>query len=97
VKLSTADVAKIAALARLELSEAETETYREQLSHILDYIDKLNELDTSQVTPTAQVTGLTNRLDEDTVAPSSVGLPADVPATDGTSIKVRAVFSEEGS
>jgi aspartyl-tRNA(Asn)/glutamyl-tRNA(Gln) amidotransferase subunit C len=45
------DVEKIAALARLELTAEETEAFTEQLSSILSHIDKLNELDTSDVLP----------------------------------------------
>jgi len=46
---------KVAALANLELTEAEVETFRGQLDDILTYIDKLNEIDTSGVEPMAQV------------------------------------------
>jgi aspartyl-tRNA(Asn)/glutamyl-tRNA(Gln) amidotransferase subunit C len=45
------DVQKIAELARLELTEAETALFTEQLSSIIGHIEKLNELDTSTVTP----------------------------------------------
>jgi aspartyl-tRNA(Asn)/glutamyl-tRNA(Gln) amidotransferase subunit C len=51
--LSRQEVEHIARLARLELSEAQKELYREQLSAILDYIAKLSELDTSDISPTA--------------------------------------------
>lgn len=54
MKISTEDVLKVAELAHLELSEAEVQTYRQQLDSILTYIDKLNELDTSSVEPMAQ-------------------------------------------
>ena len=46
---------KVAALANLELTDAEVETYRGQLDDILTYIDKLNEIDTSTVEPLTQV------------------------------------------
>jgi len=46
---------RVAELAYLELSEAELETYRQQVDDILEYIGKLNELDTSNVEPMAQV------------------------------------------
>ncbi|HXG94842.1 MAG TPA: Asp-tRNA(Asn)/Glu-tRNA(Gln) amidotransferase subunit GatC [Blastocatellia bacterium] len=45
------DVEKIAELARLELTPEETRSFTEQLSAILGYIEKLNELDTSEVEP----------------------------------------------
>lgn len=55
MKISREDVERVAELAYLELSEAELEMYRAQLDEILEYIGKLNELDTSSVEPMAQV------------------------------------------
>jgi len=57
----------VADLARLDLSEQELELYGEQLSNILVFVDQLSEVDTSNVEPTAQVTGLLNVLREDEV------------------------------
>jgi aspartyl-tRNA(Asn)/glutamyl-tRNA(Gln) amidotransferase subunit C len=45
------DVEKIAELARLELTAQETELFTEQLSSIIGYVEKLNELDTADVPP----------------------------------------------
>ena len=55
MKITREDVLRVAELAYLELSEAELETYRKQVDEILEYIDKLNELDTTHVEPMAQV------------------------------------------
>lgn len=55
MKISTEDVLRVAALANLELTETEVETYRGQLDDILTYIDKLNEIDTSSIEPMTQV------------------------------------------
>lgn len=55
MKISREDVLKVAALANLELTDVEVETYRGQLDDILTYIDKLNEVDTSGVEPMTQV------------------------------------------
>jgi aspartyl-tRNA(Asn)/glutamyl-tRNA(Gln) amidotransferase subunit C len=55
MKISREDVLRVADLAYLDLSEAELETYRKQIDEILEYIGKLNELDTSKVSPMAQV------------------------------------------
>jgi aspartyl-tRNA(Asn)/glutamyl-tRNA(Gln) amidotransferase subunit C len=55
LKISREDVERVAELAYLDLSEAELEKYREQIDEILEYIGKLNELDTSFVEPMAQV------------------------------------------
>jgi aspartyl-tRNA(Asn)/glutamyl-tRNA(Gln) amidotransferase subunit C len=51
--LTLDEVEHIAALARLELAARQKQAYQEQLSAILDYIAKLQELDTSNVPPTA--------------------------------------------
>jgi len=55
MKISREDVLRVADLAYLDLSEAELETYRAQVDDILEYIGKLNELDTTNVEPMAQV------------------------------------------
>jgi aspartyl-tRNA(Asn)/glutamyl-tRNA(Gln) amidotransferase subunit C len=55
MKISREDVLKVAALANLELTDAEVDAYRGQLDDILTYIDKLNEIDTSNVEPMTQV------------------------------------------
>jgi aspartyl-tRNA(Asn)/glutamyl-tRNA(Gln) amidotransferase subunit C len=53
MRLSKEDVLRVAELAHLELTGAEVETYRAQLNSILEYIGKLNELDTATVEPMA--------------------------------------------
>jgi aspartyl-tRNA(Asn)/glutamyl-tRNA(Gln) amidotransferase subunit C len=55
MKITTEDVLKVAALANLELTDSEVDTYRGQLDDILTYIDKLNEIDTSNIEPMTQV------------------------------------------
>jgi aspartyl-tRNA(Asn)/glutamyl-tRNA(Gln) amidotransferase subunit C len=55
VKISREDVIRVAELAYLDLREDELETYRRQIDEILEYIGKLNELDTASVEPMAQV------------------------------------------
>ncbi len=55
MKISREDVLRVADLAYLDLGEAELETYRAQIDEILEYIGKLNELDTTKVEPMAQV------------------------------------------
>jgi aspartyl-tRNA(Asn)/glutamyl-tRNA(Gln) amidotransferase subunit C len=55
LKISREDIARVADLAYLDLSEQELEMYRAQVDEILEYIGKLNELDTSSVEPMAQV------------------------------------------
>lgn len=55
MKISREDVERVAELAYLELSETELESYRKQIDEILEYIGKLDELDTNNVAPMAQV------------------------------------------
>ena len=70
MKLSIDQVRKVAKLANLPLTSEEEEMYSEQLSAILDYIDKLNSADTKDVEPTFNVTGKNNILAEDEVKPN---------------------------
>jgi aspartyl-tRNA(Asn)/glutamyl-tRNA(Gln) amidotransferase subunit C len=65
MKLDKKEIEHIADLARLELTEAELKKYGSQLSDVLNYIDQLKEVDTTDVEPTAQITGLENALRED--------------------------------
>ncbi len=64
------DVEHIAHLARLRLSEAEQEQFGAQLSSILAYVEKLNELETSGVEPTSHVLAMGNVMREDASSPS---------------------------
>lgn len=59
------EVEHIAKLARLGLSEQEKKKFTEELSAILSFVDKLNEIKVDKVEPTAQVTGLENITRED--------------------------------
>ncbi|HIP73778.1 MAG TPA: Asp-tRNA(Asn)/Glu-tRNA(Gln) amidotransferase subunit GatC, partial [Anaerolineae bacterium] len=65
--LSRSDVEKIAHLARLELTEAEKALYQRQLSAILHYAERLNELDLEGVPPTAHAISQQNVMREDVV------------------------------
>lgn len=67
MKLSKNNIEHIAKLARLELTNEEYEKYGSQLSAVLSYIDQLNEINTDDIEPTAQVTGLLNALREDQI------------------------------
>jgi aspartyl-tRNA(Asn)/glutamyl-tRNA(Gln) amidotransferase subunit C len=55
MKVTDKDVAYVADLANLELTEQERATMLRDLNCILEYVDRLNELDTSDVAPMAQV------------------------------------------
>ncbi len=94
--LTKEQVQHLAKLSRLELSEAEVEKFQGQLSAILAYVDKLKEVDTSGIEPTAQVTGLENiaRADEaDTFGEQTkAGVLENVPKKKGEHVEVKAVF-----
>lgn len=64
-KLTRDDVFKLAQLARLELTDDETEKFRAELSEILQYVEQLGEVDVSGLKPTNQITGLTNVMRDD--------------------------------
>lgn len=70
MKITLKDVEYVARLARLKLTEEEKEKYARQLGDILNYINKLNELDTSGVEPTSHVVSISNVFRKDKVAPS---------------------------
>jgi len=55
MKVTEKDVAYVAELANLDLTEDERRSMLRDLNSILDYVDRLNELDTSDVPPMAQV------------------------------------------
>ena len=63
--LSEEEIKKIALLSRLSLSPEEMQKYQRELSEILSFFEKLQEVPTDDVLPTAQVTGLENGLRED--------------------------------
>ncbi|MBA7648789.1 Glutamyl-tRNA(Gln) amidotransferase subunit C [subsurface metagenome] len=94
MKLTGQDVLHIARLARLGLTETELERFREQLSNILENFEILQQVDTSNIQPTAQSIALQNIVRDDEVAAS---LPpsqilANAPKKDGNFFRVRAVL-----
>ena len=64
------NVLHVAGLARLELSEGEVEKYEAELNDVLKFMDKLNELDTQGIEPTAHVLEINNVFREDIVEES---------------------------
>jgi aspartyl-tRNA(Asn)/glutamyl-tRNA(Gln) amidotransferase subunit C len=65
--LDKAAVAHIASLARIRLSEAELEPLADQLSHILTWVEQLNEVDTSGVAPMASAASVSRPMRDDAV------------------------------
>lgn len=95
--LTLAETEHVARLARLRLSGEELEKMRAQLSNILEYIEMLQDLDVSDIPPTAQVTDLVNVLRPDQVTPSLDRADAllNAPAQAEGMFRVNAIFEEE--
>jgi aspartyl-tRNA(Asn)/glutamyl-tRNA(Gln) amidotransferase subunit C len=94
MKLTLAQVEHIAQLARLDLSEAEKLRYREQLSAILDYANRLQALDTGDIPPTASVLPPRSVLRPDLVRPG-LALPdllRNAPDTEADQFRVPPVL-----
>ncbi len=93
-KLTKSEVEHVAKLARIELTEAEVKKFQDQLGEVLDYVDKINEVDTTEVEPTWQVTGLNNVMRPDRVDDfeRSDELVRAAPASEDDQIKVKSVF-----
>jgi aspartyl-tRNA(Asn)/glutamyl-tRNA(Gln) amidotransferase subunit C len=64
------NVSHVAKLANLQITKDEEQKLESQLSEVLDYIEMLNEVDTENVEPTSQVTGLENVTREDVASDS---------------------------
>ena len=94
MKLSREDVLHIALLARLGLTDAEADRFREQLSVILDNFEILQQVDTTNVPPTAQPNPLQNVVKDDEVNPSlsQEQVLANAPRKEGEFFRVRAVL-----
>jgi aspartyl-tRNA(Asn)/glutamyl-tRNA(Gln) amidotransferase subunit C len=82
MKLTLAAVQQVAALARLQLSREDEERLREQLNQILEYVGKLDELDTAGTEPFSHGMDVATPLREDIVTnqPNPEGLLANAPA-----------------
>jgi len=70
MKITKKEVAHIAELARLSFSGKEMELFTEQLNQILVYMEKLNEIDTSEIKPTYHALDLINVFRDDQIEPS---------------------------
>lgn len=70
--VTIADVEHIAKLAKLSFSEDEKAKFTDQFNEILTFMEKLNELDTSNVEPLSHVIELQNVFREDVVRPSLI-------------------------
>lgn len=92
--LTKQEIKKIAQLARLELTPEEESRYAEEISAVLDYMKILNEVDTKNIEPTAQVTGLKNIVRPDEAKKCSVNkkLMEQMPKVYANELSVPGVF-----
>ncbi|MGA2092128.1 MAG: Asp-tRNA(Asn)/Glu-tRNA(Gln) amidotransferase subunit GatC [Sedimentisphaerales bacterium] len=95
-RIDEAQVRKVAKLARLDLSDAEVAEFAGQLSAILDYVARMNELNTEGVEPLAHCLPISNVFREDIVK-GSLGTEktlANAPQRDGSFFKVPKILEE---
>ena len=94
MKITRQEVRRVAALARLEFSPQEEELLRQQLDGILQYVEKLDRIDTADVEPMAHAVDVVNAFREDRVAnqPSAEELLANAPAKEKSFFKVPKII-----
>jgi aspartyl-tRNA(Asn)/glutamyl-tRNA(Gln) amidotransferase subunit C len=97
MSLSLEEVKHIARLARLELTSAEEELYRTQLSAILEYADHLQSLDTTGIPPTSSVLPprSTLRVDEARPGLERDALLSNAPEVEEEQFRIPAVFDAQ--
>lgn len=71
-KLTKKDINHVADLSNLKLTDQEIEKFTPQLDKIIEFVGALNEVNTDNVLPTVQTTGLTNVTREDKVMPENM-------------------------
>ena len=94
MKISREEVQRVALLARLQFSPQEEDILTGQLDKILQYMEKLNQLDTASVEPLAHVVDIVNAFREDRVVnqPSPDTLLANAPARERDFLKVPKII-----
>ena len=99
MNLTKDEVAHVAELAKLQLSDRELEEFSGQLGQILTYAQQVQSVDTSAVPPTPQVLPLTNVLasDEASVSLSNKQAVDNAPDSDKGYFRVVAVFDDSGA
>ena len=95
-KIDKSQVKKVAKLARLDLSEAEIEEFAGQLNAIIDYVERMNKLNTDGVEPMAHCLPVSNVFRDDVIK-ESLGTEktlANAPQSDGPFFKVPKILEE---
>lgn len=94
-KISQATIAHLSKLARIAITAEASKKIAYELDNIIDYVEKLDKLDTKGVEEISQVTGLQDVWRKDEVKPSQLSceeLLASAPTTEGGYIKVKRVL-----
>jgi len=95
-KIDQIQVRKVAKLSRLELTDQEVQEFTGQLGAILDYVEKMNELDTDNVKPLAHCLPISNVFRQDGIK-ESLGTEkalANAPQRDGAFFKVPKILDD---
>ena len=94
MKLTREEVQRVASLARLRFTPKDEERLTEQLDSILEYMDKLNQLDTSGIEPFSHAATTKNPMREDTVTnePNAEALLANAPAQENHFFQVPKII-----
>jgi len=99
--ISKDDVKHIASLARLRLNEKEIEKFQKELGAILDYIEKLKEVDVSEVSPTTHPRLSENVMREDVVQKKDESFREKLlnlfPEREGNFLKIKKVLKKDES
>ena len=97
MSLSREEILKISELAHIKLADDEIETFRDQMSSVLEYVGQLSHVDVKGIEPAAHISGVSNVLRDDVVMPTDSAtrqaLLEEAPEREGDLIKVKAVFS----
>jgi aspartyl-tRNA(Asn)/glutamyl-tRNA(Gln) amidotransferase subunit C len=98
-KISREDVEKVAKLARLQLSAEQVDEFTGQLGAILEYVEKMNELDTDNVEPLAHCLPVSNVFRDDEVKESlgTAETLANAPQRDGEFFRVPKILDDSNA
>ena len=98
-KIDQEQVRKVAKLARLDLTDSEAAEFSDQLSAILEYVEKMNELDTDNAAPLAHCLPVSNCFREDVVKESlgTEKVLANAPQCDESFFKVPKILDDNSA
>ncbi len=94
-ELTREEILQLAQLSRLSLTDTEAEKFGVELAAILKYVEQLSSVDVTGLSPTTQVTGLTNVTRDDVVIDygySKEDLLQNVPAVENNLLKVKRMI-----